>query len=181
MHTPVFILLLFSMTALTRHVYLAVNQNNVARQHTSGAESNTVPISPECDAAVGAARLYHVHVHDLDGDGLITIDDVGPAAIRFGLHWLDVAPRDGELSLDELKTAWSAKASIWLQTASWVTSFLTSKYSPEQVFIDCASTQRPTRISMEDYMRRRRSSCMETCGKAEDVFNFLGAHFGTIE
>jgi len=181
MHTLSLALLFFTATSLARHVYLAVDPNKVARQHISGVESAAVPVSPDCDAAVAAAHLYHVHVHDLDGDGLITIDDVGPAAIRFGLHWLDVAPRDGELSLDELKTAWSTKASIWLQTASWVTSFLTSKYSPEQVFIDCASTQRPTRISMEDYMRRRRSSCMETCGKAEDVFNFLGAHFGTIE
>jgi len=49
------------------------------------------------------------------------------------------------------------------------------------VFYDCASARHPTLITMEDYMKRRGTTCMETCGKAEDVFNFLGAHFGNIE
>jgi hypothetical protein len=162
--------------ARARHVYLAVDAHNTARPLDDGT-----PVSPECEAAVAAARLYRVHIHDLDNNGRITIDDIGPAAIRFGLHWLDVAPRDGALSLAELQDAWSLKASWWLKTASWVTSFLTSKYTPEQVFADCASHHTPTLITMEDYMARRATTCMETCGKAEDVFNFLGAHFGDIE
>jgi len=121
-------------------------------------------------------------VHDLDGDNLITIDDVGPAAILFGLHWLDVAPRDGELSLKELRDAWSHKAGWVLKAASWALTFVSEiKYVPEQVFADCASHSHPTRITMADYMRRRTTTCMETCGKAEDVFNFIGSRFGSIE
>lgn len=176
------LLLLLTSLCRARHVYLAVDAHNVARPNThGGVEEPAAVIASECKAAVRAAHLYGVYVHDLDEDGRITIDDVGPAAIRFGLHWLDVAPRDGALSLDELRNAWSLKASWWLKTASWATSFLTSKYTPEQVFTDCASARHPTLITMEDYMRRRGTTCMETCGKAEDVFNFLGAHFGNIE
>lgn len=180
-----FFTLLWPVLVQTRHVYLAVDAQNVARPNTRGGivgtdDGSTPLVMPECASAYLAARMYGVHVHDLDDDGRITIDDVGPAAIRFGLHWLDVAPRDGALSLAELRTAWQLKASWWLQTTAWVLSFASSKYTPEQVFVDCASRATPTLITMEDYTARRRVSCMETCSKAEDVFNFLGAHFGNI-
>jgi hypothetical protein len=135
-----------------------------------------VTVSPECIVAVQAARQWGVHIHDRDGDGVITIDDVGPAAVQFGMLYLDYAPRDGQMSLSELKAKWSLSAPWWLKTASWTTSFFTSKFTPERVFEDCASTRTPTVITMTDYMARRHSTCMETCSKAEDVFNFIGGN-----
>jgi hypothetical protein len=138
-------------------------------------------IGPGCELAVQAAHTYGVHLHDRNGDGVLTLDDIAPSAINFGMHLLDDAPRDGKLTLTELKNKWNLQAPWWKKSASWATSFFTSYYTPERVFSDCASPATPTVITMADYVARRNTTCMETCGKAEDVFNFLGGTFGRMQ
>jgi hypothetical protein len=136
--------LLFTLSVSTHH-YLAIDQQKpVARPSPTTGE---VVVTLECVPAMKAARHYHINVVDLNGDGHLDIVDIGPAAVKFGLHWLDVAPRDGQLSLKELNTAWSEKAAWWEKTASWLVSFAFSDFSPESVFTNCASAARPTVIT----------------------------------
>lgn len=163
--------LLVTSTQKLYHVYDAAET----------AHGAATPIAVECMGAAQAAKMYGVHVRDTDGNNLITIDDIGPAAVRFGMHWLDDAPRDGLLSLAEVRSKWTLMMSWYIKTASWATSFVTWDYSPESIFHDCAAPSTPHIIAMADYLARRHTTCMETCAKAERVLKTVGGHFGRIE
>ena len=135
-------------------------------------------IIPECFLAAKAAHLYSVHIHDIDKNGIIDINDIGPQAIMFGMYWADTN-KNGQLEYDEIAALYTRVVPLWARLVSWTVSLFTSKYSIERVFSDCDANGDGV-ITVPDYEARRYTTCMETCGKAEDVFNYVGIKFGII-
>jgi len=140
--------------------------------------TKTPIIIPECVLAAKAAHLYSVHIHDIDKNGIIDINDIGPQAIMFGMYWADVN-KDDHLSHEEVEALYTRVVPLWARVVSWTLSLFTSKYTIEKVFADCDADHDGI-ISVPDYEALRFVSCMETCAKAEDVFNYLGIKFGVI-
>jgi hypothetical protein len=159
---------IFFMSAATFHVV----------QMADVKPEDRVEVAEECMLAMHAAHRVRQPIHDINGDGIIDIEDIGPAAIEFGMHYVDVN-KDGMLSHKEVQDAFTKIAAWYVRLGSWFTSFVTSKYSPEQVFIDC-DNDKDGKISRADWQALRYETCMEWCGKAEDVFNYIGSGYGLL-
>ena len=144
----------------------------------SAAVAPRAVIIPECVAAARAAHRYGVHLRDVDANGIIDINDIGQHALAFGLHWADT-DNDGTLSRAEVQALYERTVPFYARATAWALSFVTSKYTLQRVFDDCDADGDGV-ITLVDYEARRHLSCMETCGKAEDVFEFLGTKFGAI-
>lgn len=129
--------------------------------------------------AAKAAHRYQVHITDIDKNGIIDINDIGPRAIAYGMYWIDTAPRDGQLSYAEIKSLYLKEVPFGLRVAAWMLSLFTSKYTVERVFEDC-DVNKDNIITLAEYEQRRYTTCMEWCGKAEDIFDYLGIKFGAI-
>jgi len=135
-------------------------------------------IVPECVLAAHAAHAYNVTIRDFDRNGVVDINDIGPQAIIFGMHWADTN-RDNKLDHEEVAVIF-AKIVPWkVKLLGIATVLFTSKYTSERVFTDCDANNDGV-ITVEDYQEKRYTSCLETCGKAEDVFNYIGIKFGAI-
>src|ERR1700733_7943679 len=65
-------------------------------------------VSKECEKSVREAYALDLHVHDIDGNGVINVVDIAPVALRYGMYWIDVKPRDGSLSTSEVSVAFDA-------------------------------------------------------------------------
>ena len=142
------------------------------------AEQSAPVITEECMGARRAAQRYGVHIFDINYDNIIDIKDIGPAAIEFGMHWADTNG-DGRLSHKEVAALYKRAVPAWQRLAAWTVSLFTSKYTLEKVFADCDADGNGY-ITMADYETKHHSTCMETCAKAEDIFDYLGIKFGPI-
>lgn len=142
------------------------------------AEMMRPVIVPECVVAAHAARTYNVTIRDIDRNGVVDINDIGPQAIIFGMHWADTN-RDNKLDHDEIDALFSKILPWEVKLLSVATRLFTSKYSSERVFTDC-DADKDRVITIEDYQALRYTTCLENCGKAEDVFNYIGIKFGAI-
>ncbi len=149
---------------------------------------STPPIAtPECMKSVRFAYAVGVHIHDVDSNGIIDAIDIAPAALQYGMYWADINPRDGQLSREEVQTVYDAVMSDRIKFAPLrlaakgaiaVSSLFTTKYTADTVFQDCDANNDGF-ITREDYDNSR-ATCIETCGKTEDVFDYLGSKFGKI-
>lgn len=134
------------------------------------------------------AYALDLHVHDIDNNGVINVIDIAPVALRYGMYWIDVKPRDGSLSTTEVSTAFDAIMSTrynWkllnyaVKGAVAITSLYTTDYTSEKVMLDCDANHDGF-ITFDEYIVLSNTTCMQTCGKTEDVFDYVGNKFGKI-
>lgn len=144
--------------------------------HEPHAPLATIP-DKACQLAVRAAHTYGVHVKDFDNNGVIDIEDIRDHAITFGMYWADTN-HDGNIDEKELSKIYTDCINIFKRVASWATSFVTPKYTLEQLYIDC-DANKDRLITRKDYDASLKT-CLNTCGKAEDVFSYIGAVHGAV-
>lgn len=145
-------------------------------------------VTKECEKSVREAYALDLHVHDIDGNGVIDVIDIAPVALRYGMYWIDVAPRDGSLSTSEVSSAYDAimdsrfhyrVLKYAAKGAVAVSSLFTVKYTSQKVMDDC-DANRDGFITPDEYEQLSTTTCMETCDKTEDVFDFVGGKFGKM-
>jgi hypothetical protein len=135
-------------------------------------------VIPECAHAARTAIKLGMVIHDVDNNNIIDIEDIGPVALEYGMLRTDV-DKDGALSLSEIQRVYREAVPAWKRGGIAIAGFFSPKYTIASVLADC-DYDKDGQITWSDYVELRHRSCMETCGKAEDVLDILGDKYGPM-